>query len=169
MRPDMMYLSEILRNAIGSCDPDLATSRFRFSVHDIMTVTLPFLDAQQGLELIDAVAIADCVAKKEEQTLLWLELYRAVARRDSRMMSAASRRLLSEDANTPQTLRDYLIMAAMLGDIAAGRPSNARTVWDQYAEKAFEDRELVAHVELISRIALGSDAKSPGHSEASSP
>lgn len=169
VRPNIMYLTELLRSEIQSCVLGQDTPRFRFSVHDIMTATLPFLDADQGLALVNAVGNAPCAAQKEEQTLLWLDLYRAVARRDASMMSAASLRLLSDEAKTPQILHDYLVTAAVLGDIAAGRRNHARVIWDRYAEEVFADRELPGHVEFVSRIALESDAELLGQSDASSP
>ena len=166
MRADMMYLTELVRDAMQSCALDEDTQRFRFSVQDIMTATLPLLDAPQGVSLIDAIANAECEAQKEEETLLWLDLYRAVARRDATSMSTASRRLLRDDANTPLILHDYLVTAAALGDIVAGRPDRARAVWDRYAEKAFENRPLPGHAEVIGGIALDSETKLVSHSDA---
>ncbi len=54
-----------------------------------------------------------------------LDLYRAVARRDAAEMSAGARRLLANDAKSPAILDDYLVTAAMLGDIAAGNSERA--------------------------------------------
>ncbi len=70
----------------------------------------------------------------------------------------------------PRTIRLGLVVvvAAMLGDIVAGRPENARAAWSRYAEKTFANRELPGHVELISSIALDSDANMVGHSDVGS-
>ena len=57
----------------------------------------------------------------------------------------------------------------MLGDIAAGRPEDALAAWSRYSEKAFANRELPGHVELISRIALDSAVKVAGRSDVGSP
>jgi hypothetical protein len=170
MRPDMMYLTDLLRNAMQNCVSDQDTRRLKnFWVHDIMSVTLPFLDADQGVSLVDAIANTECAAHNEMQTLLWLDLYRSVARRNAEMMSAAARRLLADDAGTPLIFHDYLVAAAMLGDIAAGRPEDALTAWGRYSERAFADRQLPGHVEFISRIALDSAAKVAGRSDVGSP
>jgi hypothetical protein len=170
MRPDMIYLTDLLRNTMQTCISDQDSRRLRkFWVHDIMSVTLPFLDADQGVSLIDAIADTDCAAQKEMQTSLWLDLYRSVARRNATMMSAGARSLLADDAGTPLIFHDYLVTAAMLGDIAAGRPEDALAAWSRYSEKAFANRELPGHVELISRIALDSAANVAGHSDVGSP
>ncbi len=169
MRPDMMYLTDLLRNAMQNCISDKDSRRFRvFWVHDIMSVTLPFLDVDQGVSLVDAIANTDCAAQEERQTLLWLDLYRSVARRNATMMSAGARRLLADDAGTPLIFHNYLVAAAMLGDIAAGRPEDALAAWNRYCEKAFANRELPGHVELISRIALDSATNVAGHDDAGS-
>ena len=161
VRIDTMYLTDLLRSEIESCVLEKNTTRFRFAVHDIMAATLPLLDVEQGLALVDAVGNTTCAAQAEEQTLLLLDLYRAVARRDAGSMSAASLRLLSDDAETPQILHGYIVTAAILGDVAAGRPDYARNVWELYGQDAFANRLVPAHVELISGIALGSDIKTP--------
>jgi spermidine synthase len=158
MRPDMLYLTTVLRDAMQTCSLDHNPQRFRFSVFDIMAVTLPLLDAEQGVALIDAFADTDCAVQKEEETLLWFDLFRAVARRDALMMSTGSRRLLAEDVGTPLILHDYLVTAAMLGDIVAGRTENARAIWNLHSQKTYENREIPGHVKLLSSIALGSDA-----------
>ncbi len=85
------------------------------------------------------------------------------------MMSTAARRLLADDAGTPLIFHDYLVAAAMLGDIVAGRPEDALAAWSRYSEKAFANRELPGHVELVSRIALDSAAKAAGHYDVGSP
>ncbi len=134
-----------------------------------MSITLPFLDTDQGVSLVDAIANTDCAAQKEMQTLLWLDLYHSVARRNAAMMSAAARRLLDDDAGTPLIFHDYLVTDAMLGDIAAVRPEDALAAWSRYSEKAFPNRELPGHVEWISRIALDSATNVAAHSDVGSP
>ena len=166
VRPYVKHRTELLRSEIQSCVFDGDATKFRFSVHDIMAATLPLLDTDEGLALIDAVANASCAAQQEEQTQMLLDLYRAVARRDGESMAAASARLLEDDAGIPAVLHSYILSAGMLGDIAAGRPDAARNVWERHAGQVFADRELPTHVELISSIALDTDTGAPRLSDA---
>jgi len=124
-----------------------------------MSRTLPFLDAEQGVALVDAFATAGCAPQQEQNSLLWFDLYRAIARRDGRDMADASRRLLLEDAGTPRRFHDYLITAAALGDIAAGRPERAREVWEKYADSVFAGRALPGYTQLIGSIAMEAKAQ----------
>ena len=122
-------------------------------VHNIMAVSLPFLDAATGIALVDKIASAKCTAQQERLSLLWFDLYRAVARRDATNMSSAAHRLLVDEAEMAPVLKPYLVIAAMLGHITSGSPEQARAVWDRYSQKVFGDRELPEYVKLVSRIA----------------
>ncbi|NOR35887.1 MAG: hypothetical protein GQ577_03985, partial [Woeseiaceae bacterium] len=159
MQADMMYLTNLLRDEIQSCVFGQDAPRFRFSLNDVMSRTLPFLDAEQGVALVDAFSTAGCAAQQEQNSLLWFDLYRAVAQRDGREMADASRRLLSDDAATPRRFHDYLVTAAALGDIAAGRPERAREVWEKFADSVFAGRVLPGHIQLIGSIAMGSEVQ----------
>lgn len=169
MRPDMMYLADSLRNNAQSCIFGPDSRRFRFSLHDLMSVTLPFLNPDQGSRLIEVVANTDCAAQKDEQTSTWLTLYRAVARRDAMAMAATARRLLSAQGDRPRIMQDYLLVAATLGNLVSGRVDQARAVWNRYSEEKFSDRSPSRYVELISRIALGSDPNSATLTDARTP
>jgi spermidine synthase len=164
-----IYLTDLLQTSLQSCDMDYDSPRFRILVHDIMLMTLPFLNVDQGVSLVDTFSSADCAAQKDPQTLMWFDLYRAVARRDADLMSTASRRILMHDADTPAILRSYLVTSAMLGDIASGRPEDAQAAWREYAERVFANRALPGHVEIISGIAMDQDSSAVVQADGGSP
>ena len=166
VRFDLKHLTNMVRNEMRACVFDSDTELFRLSVHDIMTATLPLLDEAEGLALVDAVASTTCAAQKEKRTQRLLDLYRAVASRDADTMSAMALRVLADDAEIPQPLHGYTVTAGMLGDLAAGRPQDAREIWGRHAEKAFGSRQLPVHVELISNMALDSATPSAQLSDA---
>jgi hypothetical protein len=126
-------------------------------VFDIMSISLPPLSAEQGVALVDELANTDCAANKDSVTSLWFDLYRSVARRDATTMSASARRLLADDVKTPRMQYDYLVTAAMLGDLVAGRNEDALAIWNLYSGKAYESRPIPGHVKLLSSIALDSN------------
>jgi predicted membrane-bound spermidine synthase len=162
MQPEMLYLVGLLQNALQLCSPDQDLQRFRFPTFAIMSASLPLLSADQGVALVDAVSDADCFAQDDAELSMWLELYRSVARRDARAMSSSARRLLSDEIDTPVIQYDYIVTAAILGDIVNSRIGDARTIWDRHSMKAYEGRQLPAHVKLLSSIVLGSDATIDG-------
>jgi predicted membrane-bound spermidine synthase len=169
MRPEMVYLTDLIRTSLSSCDLDYDASRFQFLVHDIMTMTLPYLGIERGESLIDAIAGTDCQAPKDSRSLLWFDLYRAIARRDAVMMSVASRRLLSDEAETPAILHAYLVTSSMLGDIASGRVEDARAIWDQHAETAFASRAVPGFVGVISGIAMTQESGAVAQADGGTP
>lgn len=148
-----LHSTKELQHASSSCDLDSDVPRFHLMVHNIMAVSLPFLDAATGIALVDKIASAKCTAQQERLSLLWFDLYRAVARRDATNMSSAAHRLLVDDAEMAPVLKPYLVIAAMLGHITSGSPEQARAVWDRYSQKVFGDRKLPEYVKLVSRIA----------------
>jgi len=153
MRLDMRYITEILSNTMRKCVSEQDLERLRYAAHDVMLATLPYLDAEEGVALVNTVASTPCEASRQSSDSLWSDLYRAVARRDARVMSVTARQLLRDDAGTP-VLQGYLVMAAMLGEIALGNRADARDVWNLYSESAFAGRRLSGSEELIRRIAL---------------
>ena len=159
------YLTHSLRRALSSCTLDSAISDFRFILHDVMRMSLPFLNPDDGISLVNMVAEANCAASEDSQTVLWLNLYRAVAHRDANGMSAAARRLLENKVETPIAVRSYVVAAAMLGDLTAGEPGHARDIWSRYSSKAFPNDSGPEYVELLRRLAIygsgGSAASSP--------
>jgi len=101
---------------------------------------------------------------------MWLDVYRAVARRDASMMSSAARRALADEAEISTELQSYLVSAAMLGDVAADRPEDALAVWGRYSGDAFAGgAQLPSYMHLITAAALGSGASTPDRASAGSP
>jgi spermidine synthase len=151
---NMAHLTDLLRRSLESCDMDFDASRFRFTVHNVLSQTLPYLDTDQALSLVDSIANADCAAQQDPVMIMWFDLYRAVARRDSVMMSAAARRLLVDETEKSEVVTAYLLTSAMLGDVASGRAEDARAAWDQYSETAFANIPIPGFVGVIRGIAM---------------
>jgi spermidine synthase len=151
---EITLMTDLLRDSMQTCAGDENPQRWLMALHYVMKSTLPYLDAEHGLAIIDAVGSPDCMAQKEQETQLWLDLYRAVARRNATMMSAGARRLLVDRPEMPEILQSYLVSVAMLGDIAADKPGEALTAWNHYAQEAYKRGNIPAYMEVIASIAL---------------
>ena len=167
--PHLKYLTELHHSADESCVFEHDPQKFLFSIHDIMSATLAVLDADQGLSLVGAIANSDCILQKDKEMLMWMDLYRAVAQRDAERMSAAAHRMLADEQSTPLKIKDYVLAAAMLGDIVAGRPESAIEAWSSHEETVFADRKLPEYVKLISTIAVDSNVTALAQSGPASP
>jgi hypothetical protein len=87
----------------------------------------------------------------------WLELMKAVGRRDAPAMAETSARLFANHEDRTALRRRYLLAAGMLGNIVAGRPNDARALWEEQAARALEKnapslmlRILAAHAGAAS-------------------
>ena len=89
---------------------------------------------------------------------MWRDLYDGIARRDGDAMSASGRRLLTRYEDMSDHRSAYVISAAMLGDIASGRPLEAHATWVTHGQERFEGNDLPEHVKLILSVAVGAAA-----------
>jgi hypothetical protein len=158
LAPEMSYLVELMRNDMHACSPLKSWPNLVFVLHDFMINTLPFMNVDQGVALVDSIAESSCVVQDTGQMSAWIELYRAVARRDGPGMSAAASFLLSEEANTTEVFHEYLVDAAMLGHIVAGDGQAALEIWNRTGKELLAGRTLASHTELILSIVLDSQA-----------
>ena len=158
VQPVMHYLVELMRNEMHFCNPHKQWLALVPVMHDIMANTLPYMNVDKGVLLVDSIAASSCVVHDLGQMSAWIELYRAVARRDAPGMSKAARILLSEDANTDEMFNEYLLNAAMLGDIVAGDCQAALEFWNRTGKELLAGRTLAAHTTLILSIVLDSQA-----------
>ena len=160
LNPTMHYLTEFMRNEMNSCSVGKEWSGFVFVLHDLMINSLPYLTPDKGSELVEELAASSCGRQTSDHVGEWLDLYRAVARRDGRAMSARAGYLLADDVETPAIFDEYLVGAAMLGAIASGAGSDALDIWNSTGSTLLADDTLAAHTQLILSIAL--DTQAPG-------
>jgi predicted membrane-bound spermidine synthase len=158
LAPTMHYLVELMRNEMHSCEPQNSWPDMVYVMHDIMINTLPFLSEDKGTSLVESIAESSCAIHDTGQVGAWIELYRAVARRDGRDMTTAASVLLAAEANTPEVFNEFLIDAAMLGNIVLGDGEVALNIWNQTGKELLAGRPLAPHTELILSIALDSQA-----------
>lgn len=156
LTPTMHYLTELMRTEMNSCSAEKSWPDFQYVLHDLMISTLPYLTVEKATELVEALAASSCGRQDSAHTRAWIDLYRAVARRDGPGMSAPAGYLLAEGAATPDVFHEYLVAAAMLGDIASGDGSLALDFWNSTGKDLLAGERLAAHTRLILSIALDS-------------
>jgi hypothetical protein len=169
MGTELDLLTDLTRVSRDTCALDGDPDRWLSMTHEIMVATLPYLNEKQGIEIIDAIAASDCTVTQESRSMMWLDVYRAVARRDASMMSAAARRLLASEAEIPRVRQVYLVSAVMLGDVVADELEGALEIWNRYSDEAFADGDLPSYMHLITAAALHSIAGDTQHANAGKP
>jgi predicted membrane-bound spermidine synthase len=73
-----------------------------------------------------------CYGSLEVHQRRWIALHRAVGRRDAERMAAIAADLLEGQADLSSEAREYLLMAAMAGNLAGGRRERALELWRKH-------------------------------------
>jgi spermidine synthase len=93
----------------------------------------PYLAPDDAGAVWMRIAASPCYAWLQEFQRSWLELHRAVARRDAGRMAELGTLLLETQTDLRSEAREFLLMAAMTGHIAAGGRARAEELWRAYA------------------------------------
>jgi hypothetical protein len=95
----------------------------------------PYLPPAETDAVWARFAAAPCFATLHEFQRRWLMLFAAVGLRDAARSAALASELLASQPELSKDAREYLLMAGMTGDIAAGHPQRARELWDKYRDQ----------------------------------
>ena len=95
----------------------------------------PFLPAPEAQAIWARFTSAPCYRTLREFQRNWIELFAAVAARDSRHMAALAGRLLGTQPELSAEAREYLLEAAMAGHLASGESARAKAVWERYSKQ----------------------------------
>jgi predicted membrane-bound spermidine synthase len=96
----------------------------------------PYLAWDDLAPLWSRVQAARCVSGLHDFQRRWLALFGAVAARDAPRMAEHASALLATQTDTGGEAREYLLMAAMAGHIAAGNRDAALKAWQAHGERA---------------------------------
>ncbi len=152
----LSYLVDWLILGKENCAIDANRERWQDTVFEIASITLPYLIAADGRNLVDLIYDSTCTVQKLHESGLWASLYQAVAGRDGRAMSEIAGRMLQADIPLNQLRREYLIAAAMLGSISSGDPQRAYETWASSGADQLRGATLGSHLKLLLSIAVDS-------------
>jgi len=103
----------------------------------------PYLAWEDLAPLFARIERLPCAATLDDDQRRWLALFRAVAMRDARRIGVYATALLATELEAGREAREYLLLAAMAGDIASGDRPGALEVWSKYAP-ARRQRDSIA-------------------------
>ncbi|MGH8751749.1 MAG: fused MFS/spermidine synthase [Burkholderiales bacterium] len=104
------------------------------SLFRVAETTSPYLSARELNSLWSRFNFTNCQGLTPWQKD-WLSLLKAVANRDADAMAGIGENLLRQDVKFHP---DYILAAAMIGNLAQGRFAESRQLWEQYGTKVFE-------------------------------
>jgi hypothetical protein len=141
---------EIARLKSTVCaDPERIEIWFNSLLQLARTMT-PLLPAVDATAMWNRIASPPCQLRLTEGQAAWLELFRAVARRDAATMASVAEKLLDARFNHSNAQSRYLLIAGMTGNLVNGDKKNAVALWNRspgIADKTkdFTLRLLYAH------------------------
>jgi predicted membrane-bound spermidine synthase len=124
---------EIARQGAPCSDP----ARFELWFNALFSITrsvAPVLPAREASEAWNALTQIPCARALAPAQAAWIELLRAVARRDAKAMAALAEKLLDPALEHGATQRQYLVMAAMAGHLATGQRDKAAALWSKHRD-----------------------------------
>jgi hypothetical protein len=91
----------------------------------------PYLAADDAGAVWREIARARCFADLHEFQRRWIGLFGAVAARDAERMAAHAARLLDTTPELGAEAREYLVLAALSGQVASGASEAALELWNR--------------------------------------
>jgi len=95
----------------------------------------PYLAPDDAGPVWQRMLSSECFSSLQEFQRRWLVLFRAVAMRDAARMAEHAAHLLASQAELGAEAREYLLLAAMSGHLAAGEKDAALELWRAHKAK----------------------------------
>jgi len=126
------------RSVLIDCAPDNVAATFWDQIVKVAGFVNPSLPPERAEELWTTLAGTRCAALLPARNRQWLDLFKAVARRDAPQMAEGAKQLLRA-SGLSEAQRDYVYNVALAGLIADGRYGEAKVVLEDARSKLDED------------------------------
>lgn len=140
-----VQLKKILQNCGTSDDQDKIDAIFITAKNMI-----PYLKSDESDAVWKSLKSGQCkpsLSSREEQ---WISLFKAIGRRDAQVMAGISRTLLENGGDWDKERLKYLIVTAMLGEMAQGNREEAINIWSNYQSKVDRNSRPEILLRLLS-------------------
>ena len=126
---------EIVKLRLLECRAPRQLDVWLHSLIRVAKAVNPHLPAADADAVWNRVSASPCYAGLREFQRRWIDLAGAVGQRNPARMADIGSALLATQTDLNTEAREYLLMATMAGSIASGASQNARTAWQQHAER----------------------------------
>ncbi len=126
---DLQKDLEVVKLRLLECRDARELDVWLHSLLRIAELVNPSLTAADARVLWTRIGGAPCVRSLHEYQRRWIALFQAEGARDARAMADIGAALLTDSRNLGVLAREHLLMAAMSGAVAAGRPDEAAALW----------------------------------------
>jgi len=107
-------------------------------LHSLLNVARtvnPYLPPDEAAQVWSRFSAAPCYGSLRDFQRRWLDLFAAVAQRNGDRIAQLANALLDAQADLGRDAREYVVVAGMIGAIAAGRPQDAKALWTRQEAK----------------------------------
>ncbi len=150
---------EIARLKTTDCaDPERIEIWFSSLLQLARTMT-PLLPAIDATAMWNRIASPPCQLRLTEGQAAWLELFRAVARRDAATMASVADKLLDARFNHSNAQSRYLLIAGMTGNLVTGDREKAVALWNRSPGIADKTRDFTLRLLYAHAFGAGESNK----------
>jgi predicted membrane-bound spermidine synthase len=140
---------DYLRFAAGNCQYLASSTQWEDLVFDVAVLVNSHLLPAEAQRFWRQSGLERCAAQMNASQKRWYALYKAVAGRDAMAMSRlASGLLKTSEPHAPQH-DEYLLMTAMLGNLAVGNRASARALWQEQVPRILHNRPVPLSLRLL--------------------
>ena len=147
---------DIARMQAADCRNPARIDLWFHSLLQLARTMTPLLPAADATAMWNRIASPPCALRLTESQSIWLDLFRAVSRRDAPRMAALAETLLESRFSHSNAQQRYLIIAGMTAHLVAGDKDKAAAIWKRFPKVAdktadFTLRLLYAHAFGVAR------------------
>ena len=119
--------------------------------HIITKSILPYLDKPSAMRVFANPAWGHCVNEMPLEVKKWVQLYQAIAAGDANSMTIIATDLLATEKDIDKNRKEYLLHAALLGNITHRNYSQANALWKTYANSIYATSGEVPDVLMLDK------------------
>jgi spermidine synthase len=116
----------------GPCNPEELWATWVPNLHALADRVLPYLRPEEISLIWNDLSSASCYQRLPVSIRQWSDLYQALGERDFTRVAVAANALLPTGPIYASPKNDYVLMAAMLAEIALHHEPIARQLWQRY-------------------------------------
>jgi spermidine synthase len=121
-----------IRTIRNQCQPDQLVDGWLSYLHSLAQITIPYLSPKQMAVIWKDIESSGCYTHLPDPIKNWINMYKAFSYRDYDKSLQYSMKLLREGEIKASSENNYLLMVAMLSNIALNNNAGVRDLYNRY-------------------------------------
>ncbi len=154
MHPDTVASMRFVRATFIECRGSVNDAAWIQHLANAANLMIPQLSPQQVTQVWQRIGTAPCNTALSPIQHQWLVLWTALTGRDTAAVGQIAKNLLATPTRYSHMQAEYLLLCALLSDVAAGDAAGARDLWNQYASQLYQNRKPALVARLLAAHAF---------------